>query len=205
MFQTAARFIEQLTFFESFAKEKPPAPGPPPANGSPSTDAELTRMAAGLLRRLGCEATAAQVRVCWTARLTSSAGMARPAKALVLLNPRLAQFPGETERTLLHEVAHLAAFSEAAGKRIAAHGPEWRRACAALGIEDETRCHRLPLPRRQLVRGHTYQCPCCRIVLRRVRPISKRRPLACRRCCQQYAGGRFEAKFQFVRPAQPGP
>lgn len=170
-------------------------------------DPALTRHAAALLRPLpGCGRLAERVQVRWHARLSSAAGYARAAGALVLLNPRLREFNGEEERTLRHELAHLVAFERAAGflrrKRIAPHGPEWRQACVELGIPDETRCHTLPLPRRRVERRFGYRCPTCQAVLWRARAISRRRVVACAACCKQYARGRFDARFQLVAEPQ---
>lgn len=182
------------------ASKAPRRPRKRAAAASPAADETLTRQAAELLRGVGCEELAARVAVCWHGRLSSTAGLARSATGTVLLNPRLREFPGEVEQTLRHELAHLVAFDRARGRRITAHGPEWRRACADLGIAGESRCHTLPLPRRQVARGHVYQCPRCAFVLRRVRPINvRRRRLACSDCCRAHAGGRFDRRFEFVK------
>ena len=162
-------------------------------------DAALTRSAAEMLRELGCEEMAARVAVVWSGRLTSTAGHAKPAEGLVALNPRLREFPEEVDRTLRHEVAHLVVFAKAKGRRVAAHGSEWRGACALLGIPGEARCHHLPLPRRQMARPHVYGCPRCDFVVRRVKPLRAPGRVACRTCCQQFAGGRFDARFGLVK------
>ena len=123
----------------------------------------------------------------------------------VVLNSRLVAFPEEIDRTLRHELAHLVAFARARRTRIKAHGEEWRRACAELGIPGESRCHALPLPRRNVQRPYVYRCPACGLILRRVRRINvRRRKLACRECCRRHAAGRFDGRFQFVevRPEQ---
>ena len=141
----------------------------------------------------------------WNRRLTTTAGLARYAQAEVSLNPQLKEFPDEIDRTLRHELAHLLAHERAGRRRIAAHGPEWRQACADLGIPGESRCHNLPLPRRRLERRHTYRCPSCAFVLQRARPVDRRRRrLACHECCQRHAGGRFDARFEFVKVAASG-
>ena len=160
---------------------------------------ELTRQAAELLRGLGCDETAAKVAVCWNARLTSTAGHAKPSEALVALNPRLREFSHEVDRTLRHEVAHLVVAAKAQGRRVAAHGSEWRGACALLGIPDESRCHDLPLPRRQREKPHAYQCARCEFVVRRVKPIRQPGRVACRACCKRYAGGKYDARFALVK------
>ena len=170
-----------------------------------SLDADLTNDAARLLRNCGVESLAARVTVRWNRRLTTTAGLARYTQAEVSLNPFLKEFPAEIDRTLRHELAHLLAHERAGRRRIAAHGPEWRLACANLGIPGESRCHNLPLPRRQVARRHTYRCPSCAFVLRRARSVDRRRRrLACHLCCQQHAGGRFDARFEFVKVVASG-
>ena len=175
-------------------------PRPATRNAQPiGKDVELTRLAAEMLRGLGCEEMAGRVVVCWSGRLTSTAGHAKPGEGLVALNPRLREFPEEVDRTLRHEVAHLVVFAKARGRRVAAHGPEWRGACALLGIPGESRCHDLPLPRRQRAKPHVYGCPRCDFVVRRVKPMRSPGRVACRTCCQQHAGGRFDARFGLVK------
>ena len=188
----------------SFFFSPPPAPVRPPTvpgKGPLTTDEALTCQAAGLLRGIGCAALAGRVTVRWHARLVSTAGLARQESAEVHLHPRLREFPGEVDRTLRHELAHLAAYDRAGRRRITAHGAEWQLACLDLGIPGESRCHSLPLGRRQPSRrAHVYRCPRCATVLRRARPINARRHrLACRDCCRQHAGGRFDARFEFVK------
>ena len=165
----------------------------------PSPDPELTNTAAAWLREIGCDELAQRVAVCWSNRLSSSAGLARPSTMTVSLNPRLREFPAEVHRTLRHELAHLLAFARARRKRVAAHGPEWRQACVDLGIPGESRCHALPLPRRRVKRVYFYRCPGCGFILERARRINlRRRALACRDCCRTHARGRFDARFNFV-------
>ena len=187
--------MREIWLWFSFFKTTAPPPGPRP----PAIDPALTVIAAGLLRAVGCGELADRVAVCWHRRLSSTAGLARVADSRVLLNPRLREFPDEVDRTLRHELAHLVAHARTKKRRIAAHGPEWRQACADLGIPGESRCHTLPLPRRRMARPHVYQCPACQFTLHRVRPINKRRRrLACLDCCRQHAYGRFDPRFEFA-------
>ncbi len=184
-----------------FPRKEPPSSPPrkPIVRVPQGQDPELTRLAAELLRGMGCEEVATRVAVCWNPRLTSTAGLAKPAQNLVVLNPHLRDFPDEVDRTLRHEVAHLVVSAKARGRRVAAHGPEWRGACALLGIPGESRCHTLPLPRREVKRPHVYRCPRCDFELRRTRAIKPRTRLACQVCCKKHAGGRFDGRFEFVK------
>jgi len=176
------------------ARPKRPVPRSPVAD----ENAALTKRSRELLLAAGAAVLAERVTARWNPRMRSTAGTAFPAKAAITLNPRLREFgPEEVERTLRHELAHLLAYDRAGKRRIPPHGMEWRRACAALGLHDEQRCHMLPLPRRTLARQHLYRCPRCAIELRRVRPL--RRRVACLVCCRAHSGGRYDERFRFVK------
>ncbi|MEM6911363.1 MAG: SprT family zinc-dependent metalloprotease [Verrucomicrobiota bacterium] len=137
---------------------------------------------------------AAEITVEWNARLRSTAGRAWLRDKRIELNPGLRTLgEEEVERTLLHELAHLVATARAGRRRIAPHGPEWRQACADLGIAGEARTHRLDLPRRRQARRHRYRCLGCQAVVARARRFAQE--VACRACCQRYAGGRFDRRF----------
>ena len=158
------------------------------------TDNILTLQAAALLSEAGATVTAQKVRVAWSSRLTTTAGMARFHESLVVLNPRLREFSAdEVDRTLRHELAHLLAHSRARRRRIAPHGSEWQQACRDLGLLDEKRCHELPLPRRTVARRHIYTCIHCRATYPRVRPI--RRKVACLKCCRAHNRGQFHERY----------
>src|SRR5205823_4961165 len=121
---------------------------------------ELAETARALLRGIGCDALAARVQVRWNPRMRTTAGLARYADSLVILNPKLAQFGmDEIDRTLRHELAHLVAKFRAGRRRIAPHGVEWKAACRELVLPGEPRCHDLPLPRAQRRAKHFYRCP----------------------------------------------
>lgn len=170
-----------------------------------SLDAPSLQAAAReLLVKIGCAPLAAQVRVRWNRRMRSTAGTARYESLVITLNPRLVQFgAAEVDRTLRHEIAHLAAKFRAGRRRIAPHGAEWKQACADLGLADERRCHDLPLPRRRLTARHAYQCPSCQARILRVRPF--RRKVACLACCRRFNRGRYHEDFRVVRIPVPSP
>lgn len=159
-------------------------------------DAVLEKQARDWLDRLGLHEGAMKLRVEWNRKLRSTAGYAKWPMWKVELNPLLADFPGQVDRTLKHELAHLIAYARAGRKRIDPHGKEWRKACADLGIPDESARHTLPLPRSKQTRNYTYQCPSCAVKVERVRKFQ--RHTACLACCRQHNHGRYDARFQFT-------
>jgi SprT protein len=165
-----------------------PSPHIPPAQ-------LLTELCQERLRSMGMPECVDKVHVFWNTRMRSTAGYAHYPSWKIDLNPRIAAFDGQVERTLLHELAHLVAYYRAGRRRIEPHGPEWRQACADLGIPDESPTHRMPLPRKQQQRRISYQCPVCLTVVHRVRPFT--RATACIHCCRKYSGGRYDARFRF--------
>lgn len=170
----------------------------PPAGRDPKLEARATEWFVGLR----AESLATQVKVEWSHRLRSAAGRADCRQHLVLLNPRLcAHGEAEVDRTLRHELAHLLAHFRAGRRRIAPHGPEWRRACAALGIAGESRCHTLPFPIRRRARPYLYVCPNCRSEFPRTRPL--KRTSACLACCRAHNRGRFDPRFKLRRRNTP--
>ncbi len=193
-------FFRQLTDrLRSAIQPRSHAPVIAPAAGDA---ADLEESARALFRALGCDDLAARVRVRWNSRMRSTAGTAYSAKTLVTLNPRLREFgDAEIDRTLRHELAHLLAHHRAGRRRISPHGPEWQQACRDLGIEDEKRCHDLPLPRRQMSARHFYRCPGCATVLSRVRPL--RGKSACLACCRRHNSGHYADRFRFGKIAAP--
>lgn len=164
--------------------------------GVPALD--LIALATEKLRSIGLSSLGHELRVLWNPRMRSTAGLAYPNIAHIVLNPKLQAFgTEEIERTLFHELAHLVAQHRAGRRRILPHGPEWQCACSDLGIKNESRCHDLPLPRRKLNRDYIYQCPECRTLLERVRAF--RRSAACLACCRKFSAGHYDARFKLVR------
>ena len=100
----------------------------------------------------------------------------------------------EIERTLRHELAHLLAQWRVGRRRIAPHGPEWRRACRDFGIADEARCHTLPFATKSFPPRYVYRCPNCKEEFSRVRRI--RRAIACLACCRTHNRGEFDPRFR---------
>jgi SprT protein len=160
----------------------------------PTSDADLQIQARHLLRSLGADRIATELRVNWNPRLTTAAGRADYREKLILLNPRLVEHPPEIDRTLRHELAHILAQFRAGGRRISPHGAEWQQACRDLAIGGEKRCHSLPFPARHYSPRFVYRCPNCRRDFPRVRRI--KRTLACLACCRAHNGGQFDARFR---------
>src|SRR5262245_33921089 len=92
--------------------------------------ADLEATARELLSSLGAKKIATELRVEWNSRLRTAAGRADYREKLISLNPRLADYPAEIDRTLRHELAHiLAQFRQKSRRRISPHGSEWQQAC----------------------------------------------------------------------------
>ena len=155
---------------------------------------DLQLQARELLRSLGADRIARELRVEWNPRLKTAAGRADYHGKLISLNPRLFEHPDEIDRTLRHELAHILAQFRAGRRKIPPHGDKWRRACVDLGIADEKRCHNLPFPARTYAARFVYRCPNCRKEFPRVRRV--RRAVACLACCRKHNGGEFDARFR---------
>jgi predicted SprT family Zn-dependent metalloprotease len=129
--------------------------------------------------------------------MQTTAGRAWWPDRMIELNPKLKNLPPEELwRTLKHELAHLVAYERAGRRHTEPHGPEWRAACAELGIPNEQPFHTLPFKRRRMKRNHVYTCPVCLIELRRVKPLG--RAVACYTCCRKHNGGVYDSRFRLV-------
>ncbi|MDG2123709.1 MAG: SprT-like domain-containing protein [Verrucomicrobiales bacterium] len=182
-----------------------PTPAAPTAPPTPPRDplipaAALAHQARSHATRLGLHDLAATLNVRWNPRLRTTAGRAYRNENRIELNPALGSIDTsieETERTLLHELAHLIAYTRAGRRRIEAHGPEWRQACADIGIAGESRTHTLALaPSRKIRRKYAYRCPSCGEVVLRVKRFQ--RYSACFPCCKKHNAGRYHERFQFT-------
>jgi SprT protein len=147
-----------------------------------------------LLRALGADKLAREIRVEWNPRMRSAAGRADYCNKLVSLNPLLKDHADEIDRTLRHELAHLLAQWRIGRRRVAPHGIEWRQACVDLGIADEARCHNLPFASKTFLPRFMYVCPNCKEKFPRVRRI--RGAIACLACCRAHNRGEFDPRFR---------
>jgi SprT protein len=161
-------------------------------------DGGLTAWCAEASRALLLPELARKVRVHWNPRMQTTAGRAWWPDRTIELNPKLKECePSELWRTLKHELAHLVAYERSARRTIEPHGPEWKAACAELGIPGEQPFHTLPFKRRRLKRNHAYVCPNCLVTIHRVKPI--RRTVACYDCCRKFNSGSYHDRFRLIK------
>jgi SprT protein len=165
-----------------------------PGHNNVERNLSLEDSARDLLRTLGAEQIAGDLRVEWNPRFKTAAGRADYREKLISLNPRLLEYSIEIDRTLRHELAHILAQFRAGRRKISPHGVEWQQACIDLGIADEKRCHNLPFPARTFAARFIYCCPNCRQEFPRVRRV--RRAVACLACCRKHNGGYFDPRFR---------
>src|SRR3954469_4344603 len=154
------RFFKQLEFTLDFCSR--PALSGRHGDRAPwlqRRDHALESEAHRLLRSLGADKLALEIRVEWNPRMRSAAGRADFREKLISLNPLLINHGDEIDRTLRHELAHLLAQWRVGRRRIAPHGEQWRRACRDLGIADEARCHNLPFATKSFPPRFVYVCP----------------------------------------------
>ncbi|MEM9015946.1 MAG: SprT-like domain-containing protein [Verrucomicrobiota bacterium] len=203
---------KQLELFDepegSFSGHADPTLDPVPDSPHPSrgSDESLTAIAAQFARGLQLPKLAESVDVSWNPRMRTAAGRAFYRENRIELNPKLQALPpdqrgAEIQNTFLHELAHLVSFARAKGKRIQPHGPEWKQACADLGIPDEDRCHELNFQPRRMKRRYAYECLSCGEVIERVRRLNRR--VACYSCCKEHSGGRYDPRFRLVEKPLP--
>ncbi len=194
--QLAFEFGRSLLTKINALRDVPKPPRRRKADAGVRADPILEEVARGLVRQAGCPALANAVSVVWNPRMRTTAGTACWRTRRVTLNPKLIEVSAaEVQTTLRHELAHLVAQDRAGRRRIAPHGPEWRQACADLGIAGEARCHNLPFKPRRMARKYAYQCPSCSTVITRVRRTKGR--MACLKCCRKLNAGRYAERFRF--------
>lgn len=146
----------------------------------------------------GLPELAKKVLVTWNPRMRTTAGRAWWPSRCIEINPKLKDFSEVVVwRTLKHEFAHLLAYERCGRRHIDPHGPEWRAACAELGIPEEQPYHTLPLKSRKMRRNYAYACPSCLTVITRVRPFT--RAVACYSCCRKYNNGLYHSRFRLTR------
>ena len=128
-------------------------------------------------------------------RMTSSAGRCYPDTGEIRIATLYHRDHGidETLLVLKHELAHWAARWRY-GRRIAPHGPEFRKVAKELDARITVTCPPFASKERAQRRVWHMSCPRCRRTYRRAR----RDKVACRWCCDAYNGGRYDRRFRLV-------
>lgn len=98
-------------------------------------------------------------------RMRTRAGLCKPSRSLVELNPHLLKKDRDLEEVLVHELCHLAV-----ARRFPYsphHGPKWKKLMGLCGFEPK-RCHDFDVSglKRKIKRPYAAQCSC------RIHPIS---------------------------------
>lgn len=128
-------------------------------------------------------------RLDWSTRIFRVAGRAFLAEGAVELSWRLYCEVGVIAMApvLAHELVHLWLHRR---RRPSDHTPEFLHKSLELGLPEMR--HHLRIDSG----GHRYRCPGCgRQVVRAARI---RKTLACARCCDEHAGGRYDPRFRMV-------
>src|SRR6267143_2850703 len=103
------RDADSLTSILSL-RERRTTKSPGEGNGfAPTATVDLESTARELLRQLGADKLAREIRVEWNPRMRSAAGRADFREKSISLNPLLINHGDEIDRTLRHELAHLLA------------------------------------------------------------------------------------------------
>jgi len=128
-------------------------------------------------------------------RMTSSAGRCYPDTGQIRIATLYHRDHGidETLLVLKHELAHWAARWRY-GRRIAPHGREFRMVAKELDERITVTCPPFAHKERAQRRTWHMMCPRCRRTYRRRR----RDKVACRSCCDAYAGGHYDRRFRLL-------
>lgn len=150
---------------------------------------ELIRLSEGWLQELiHRHPTGRPVQLIWKG-LRVSAGMAYYPSHRIALSNRVLKTPRTTYETLVHEYAHLLAFTrgQALGKprEGAGHGPMWQQAMLELGATPKVR-HNYAVERNRSKQTFCYRCERCRAEFTRSRRLKPGRVYVHVRC-----GGRL--------------
>lgn len=157
-------------------------------NGKASPSAE-TRARASLRSAFdawGESDAAANVRLEFSTRMTSSLGRCYPDRQLIRLHEDLRDRDAQQvlHEVICHEAAHIVAF-ERHGRGIRPHGPEWADLVRAAGVPARTR---IPCEveldagtngRARSQATYEHRCPVCQTVRYAKRPVRRWRCAAC--------------------------
>jgi predicted SprT family Zn-dependent metalloprotease len=134
-------------------------------------------------------------------RMTSSAGRCYPDTGEIKLASLYHRDHGldATLMVLKHELAHWAARWRY-GRRIAPHGREFRAVAHELDPRITITCPPFAAKERAQRRTWLMQCPRCRKRYTR----GRRDKVACRNCCENYAGGKYDRRFKLAVVSRGG-
>ena len=134
-------------------------------------------------------------RVELSTRMVSSAGRCYPDTGEIRIATLYHRDHGidETLLVLKHELAHWGARWRY-GAKVAPHGREFRLVAHELDPRITITCPPFAQKERAQRRFWQMVCPRCRRTYRRAR----RDKVACRHCCDAYAGGQYDRRFRLV-------
>lgn len=124
-------------------------------------------------------------KVRFNPRMTSALGRCSPSQQMIEYQPRfMADNPwDEVVMTIRHEVAHALTIGHG-------HDATWARKCIELGGNGKQFNTTA-----QLTRKFVGTCPKCDRKIQRDRRNLRQ---ACGKCCDAYAGGKFDAQYKFI-------
>lgn len=124
---------------------------------------ELTERFLAQARGMGIDIPPVRLRFDLRGTTAGQAILRDPRQPEIRLNAQLLAENGAEflNRTIPHEVAHLAAYYRKGRRPQRPHGPEWQALMQSFGLVPE-RCHRYDVSRARVRRliTHTYRCAC---------------------------------------------
>lgn len=127
-------------------------------------------------------------------RYRTTAGMAHYDRWAISLSVIVLVEAERVEETLVHEFAHLLAFTRH-GEAGRGHGPAWRTAMTELGHPPAAK-HRYPCRRNRVRQVVVYRCLVCAALIRRARRLPRRRKFV-------HAGCGGEIAFHSIAALEP--
>jgi predicted SprT family Zn-dependent metalloprotease len=138
----------------------------------PPTRADLHALALRLVAEMSGRFAVRVPTLEWR-RYRTTAGMAHYDRWAISLSVHVLVDEERLRDTLVHEFAHLLAYSRH-GEAGRGHGHPWRAAMIELGASPETK-HRYPCRRNRPRQVVVYRCTACSVLIRRARRLPRRR------------------------------
>lgn len=133
---------------------------------------DLHALAEGLVEQMSGRFGLRRPSLEWR-RYRTTAGMAHYDRWAISLSAHVLTDGERLRETLIHEFAHLLAFSRH-GDEGRGHGAAWRQAMIELGSAPDTK-HRYPCRRNRIRQVVVYRCLVCSVLIRRARRLPRRR------------------------------